>query len=68
MTLGPTGSLPAQLKEKYMDETAAVPIDGKFNEVACWGHDFAPTEEGNAVKIVGEWAEIARAIHGEEDE
>jgi hypothetical protein len=67
VTLAPVSALPHHL-QKSSDETTCIGIDGQFTEMTVWGHDFAPTLSGNVVTIAEEWIELARAIHGEEDE
>ena len=38
-------------------------VDGTFKEVYVWGHDFAPSERENAVRLVSEVCELAAAVH-----
>ena len=66
LSLSSLSSLPPHLKSSHPEESSVVAIEGKFQEVTCWGHDYAPTKDGNGVRIVADHFEIMRAIHGDD--
>ena len=65
VTLAPATALPHHLQASHDSESTHIPIESTFATVTVWGHDFAPTKDGNVVRIAEEWIELSKAIHGE---